>query len=391
MAIVRVLMRQAGGRPEQRVLRASYHGLRREVHVGAEQQRHYEAALDDHFLAPSRTRVHIPRAVTGEHPEPHTVYLIELQQTLDSTAATGWVVERRYREFFSLHRDLRSMYPAEMRRHDLPSRTPLVRLQRDRDIEHRRAGLEKYLQGLLREPRLCASRPLRVFLSSTDEPDQADPEAAGWMAQIYKTVGEDLEGITGADSMLEIIVQELGSQVALQQPRTESPVESTVFVDPLSDLFIEVFGLRNRRNWLRRQAISILLRHIVGGTVERRVRDVLTVDDARIAGLLSGLRQTLWPLDGKSQHYLKFQGFKARTTEEKNECKERAKRQVLWFLPRVLSGMVGRKNARDGAALLVDSVQNQMANLSLALHIFDAVIVAVFPEVKYQLEHLLES
>ncbi|KAI8323428.1 hypothetical protein GQ54DRAFT_110904 [Martensiomyces pterosporus] len=432
MAIVRVLMRQAQSRHkphEQRVLRASYRGLRREVHASGEQQRQYESCLDDHQLSPTRTLVHIPRAISTSEGESggsgggsgdpadaksHVVYLIELQQSMPREhqavgqqglyAPTGWVVARRYREFYAMHRELKSMWPAEMRSHELPARTPLIRLQRDRDIEQRRLGLEKYLQGLLREPAVCSARPLRLFLSSMPPPppmsqspsDGAEtPVASGWMAQIYKTVGEDIEGITGADSMLEIIVQELGAQVAMQQTPASAQgegelAEAAAFIDPLSDLFIEVFGLKNRRNWLRRQAISILLRHIVGGAVERRVRDIVggVLRDELLAGLVANLRNTLWPTSKTVPGLvLHFQGFRRREREEKEESERRARRQILWYVPRVLAGMVGRRNAREGARRLIDVVQYRRPNLNLALGIFDAAVAAVFPEIKYQLDH----
>ncbi|KAJ2551941.1 tRNA (guanine-N(7)-)-methyltransferase (tRNA(m7G46)-methyltransferase) [Coemansia sp. RSA 1933] len=453
MAIVRALMRQAESRHkphEQRVLAASFRGLRREVQAGAEQQRLYEASLDDHFLSAARTRVHIPRAITtvdssdDSDPSTHVVYLIELQQSMaaehtDSSSAphapTGWVVSRRYREFFQMHKDLRAAYAAEMRGHDLPSRTPLIRLQRDRDIEHRRTGLQKYIQGLLHDPHIANTRPVRLFLSSTQPPspqardglardnaardgtigegyesgDGAVAAMSGWMAQIYKTVGEDIEGITGADSMLEIIVQELGAKVAMQQPSDDTldvaalrdyaivsagvgpsslDVSAPGFIDPLSDLFVEVFGLKNRRNWLRRQAISILLRHIVGGTVERRVRDMVgsTVRDAQIGGLVANLRSTLWPSDPRTLVPGPFQGFSQRTDLQRQEAARDARARILWFLPRVLAGMVGKKNARDGASLLADVVQHPIPNLNLILHVFDVLVAAIFPEIKFQLE-----
>ncbi|KAJ2161459.1 tRNA (guanine-N(7)-)-methyltransferase (tRNA(m7G46)-methyltransferase) [Coemansia sp. RSA 552] len=414
MAIVRALMRQARSRHlphEQRVLRASFRGLRRELHTALEQQRLYECALDAHCLAPEHTRISIPHTVEAEpdvDAEPdarrHVVYQIEIQQTVDVAAPVTWVVGRRYREFYAMHQSLKAAHPAEMRSHELPSRTPLLRLQKDRDVEQRRLRLERYLQSLLADGRLCSAVPVRLFLTSTAPPNEspASPEAdaqrrplAGWMEQIYKTVGEDIEGITGASSMLEIIVQELGAQVAMQQQpneltanAAETDESSALFVDPLSDLFIEIFGLKNRRNWLRRQAISVLLRHIFGGAVERRVR--LLVDsvmrDQQLGGLLGSLRESLWP-STKTGTAAKFQGFKRRTPEQKSESRERAQAHILWYVPRLLASMVGRKNSRDGASLLFESFQNPQANLNLVLLLFDQIVTAIFPEIKYQLEH----
>ncbi|KAJ2347215.1 tRNA (guanine-N(7)-)-methyltransferase (tRNA(m7G46)-methyltransferase) [Coemansia sp. RSA 2671] len=385
MAIVRALMRQAAARHrahEQRVLRASYGALRREALAGAQQQRVYEAAAADHVLAPGRTRVHIPRAVeAADDGAPHVVYLIELQQALAGAAApSGWVVARRFREFFALHRELRAALP-DMRGHELPARTQGL-LLRPLDVEARRRGLEAYLQALLADPRACGAHALRRFLSSAAPPADA-PGDGGWMQRVCKTVGDDIGPVTGAESMLEIIVQELGAQVAMQQ----GPEPAPAFVDPLSDLFVEVFGLKSRRNWLRRQAISILLRHIVGGAVERRVRDAVAgaVADSLVSALVANLRGSLWP--APRGFPTKFQGFRSRSAEQAAETEKRARAQVLWYVPRVLAAMVGRKNARDGAALLIDSVQSRRPNLSLALALFDAVVVAVFPEIKYQMDN----
>ncbi|KAJ2819955.1 tRNA (guanine-N(7)-)-methyltransferase (tRNA(m7G46)-methyltransferase), partial [Coemansia erecta] len=440
MAIVRALMRQAQSRHrahEQRVLRASFKGLRREVHAEMEQQRQYECVLADHTIVPGRTRVHIPRAVAspapakasaaagdGDHARDaagsHVVYLIELQQSLPpeythnynnnntisgsammtaTTPTTGWVVARRYREFFAMHQKLKQTHPDAMRLHELPARTPLIRLQKDRDIEHRRLGLEKYLQGVLREAQVCNTRAVRLFLSSCEPPSGTLPVSGslgksneggggGWMEQIFKTVGKDIEGITGADSMLEIIVQELGAQVAMQHSESTSQAaaaadSSAAFIDPLSDVFIEVFGLKNRRNWLRRQAISILLRHIVGGTVERRIRLMLTsfvTSDPQLSQLLCQLRTSMWPDNQK------FRAPAKRSAEQRSECRARARRQILGYVPRVLGNMVGRKNAQEGARLVFDAMQYDCVGLNLALSVFDAVVCAVFPEIKFQLE-----
>ncbi|KAJ2735152.1 tRNA (guanine-N(7)-)-methyltransferase (tRNA(m7G46)-methyltransferase) [Coemansia sp. BCRC 34962] len=445
MAIVRALMRQAAARRrphEQRVLRASYGGLRREALALAQQQRAYAAAAAtaDHALSPQRTRVHIPRAVGGglggsgglgsgsgglgsgsgglgsgssgdDDGAPHVVYLIEVQQRAAGArlAPVGWVVARRFREFFALHRELRAALPPDaMRRHALPARTqgllprPLLRA---RDVEPRRRGLEAYLQGLLADARACGAPALRRFLSSAEPPaDGADGSGGGggWMQRICQTVGEDISGVTGAESMLEIIVQELGAQVAMQQQEHQQhqhqhqqhqpgpeAAAAAAFVDPLSDAFVEVFGLKTRRNWLRRQAISILLRHIVGGAVERRVRDAVAgaVAAPLAAGALASLRGSLWPAPCGGVA-LKFQGFAPRSPEQAAETAKRARAQVLWYVPRVLAAMVGRKNARDGASLLIGAVQTRRPNLSLVLALLDAVVAAVFPEIKYQLEHI---
>ncbi|KAJ2078874.1 tRNA (guanine-N(7)-)-methyltransferase (tRNA(m7G46)-methyltransferase) [Coemansia sp. RSA 988] len=409
LAIVRALRRQArrrGRENEQRVLRASERGLRRELRAGSEQQRLFAAALDAHRLHPQRTRVRIPRAVTQPDSENglgeqagHVSYLIEMQQSAGlAQPAEGWVVARRYREFHALHRDLRTCAPAAARAHELPARTPLARLQRARDVETRREALECYLQGLLRDARLCGCAPLRLFLSSMPPPPLQKPveppaetsDEAGWMAHIRRTVAADVEGVTGAESMLDVIVQELGAQVALQQQQQQpdAAAAAAALVDPLGDLFVETFGLSARRNWLRRQAVSILLRHIVGGAVERRLRQLLDalLGDGPLASHATTLRTLLWPNPNA-----RLCAPPPRSAAQRTETRAAAQRHLLWYVPRLLAAMVGRTNARDGAQLLFAAVQNRRRNLRLVLSIFDALVVALFPELRLQLEHLEPS
>jgi sorting nexin-25 len=45
---------------------------------------------------------------------------------------------------------------------------------------------------------------------------------------------------------------------------------STVFTTPICDLFIEIFDLKEN-NWLRRQAIVVILQQFLGSTIERYV------------------------------------------------------------------------------------------------------------------------
>lgn len=43
------------------------------------------------------------------------------------------------------------------------------------------------------------------------------------------------------------------------------------FTAPICDLFVTLFELKEKNNWLRRQAILIILQQILGGTIERYV------------------------------------------------------------------------------------------------------------------------
>lgn len=72
-------------------------------------------------------------------------YLIEVRQTgPDGVSSSGWLVTRRYSEFFALSATLRERYPA-LRQIDFPSKR-LVTSMADSFVQQRKVALEKYLQ-----------------------------------------------------------------------------------------------------------------------------------------------------------------------------------------------------------------------------------------------------
>lgn len=55
----------------------------------------------------------------------------------------------------------------------------------------------------------------------------------------------------------------------------EGETSSSSFSGPICDLVLAVFELHKRNNWLRRQAIVIILQQVLGGTIERLVKSSL--------------------------------------------------------------------------------------------------------------------
>lgn len=81
----------------------------------------------------------------------------------DGNYDSGWVVGRRYSEFYALHRQLHEKYPT-VRMVDFPRKRAILKLQKT-FVESRRISLERYLQQLIKNPDICKSSELRAFLS----------------------------------------------------------------------------------------------------------------------------------------------------------------------------------------------------------------------------------
>ena len=156
--------------------------------------------------------------------------------------------------------------------------------------------------------------------------------------------------------------------------------QSISATDAAIDLFIELFELREKNNWLRRQAVVILLQQLFGGTVERRVTDALMsfaqIDSAVF--LLEWTRDYFWP-DRKPFFATEHP---ERTPEQKKKTRSDSVNKMTHLFPEILGSMVGRLNAKRGADRLCDVFQNRRLNQQLLYVLMDEFLDAVFPELR---------
>ena len=305
--LVENLIRQAeliGNQHELRILQRSLSSVRREQRTTVFQKAQFEQQEEENRLVPGRTTVHIPTSVVTvdqkDHGKQVVRYSIEVKQVDESgTVVTGWMVARRYNEFWDLDKSLRDgLLP-------VPSEIPPKRLVTNMSssfIDTRRVGLERYLQALLSSASVCESKPLQTFLSRDTVPllEVTAPSLApqNIVRSLYRTMATSLDEAILGPSMLDVMYtslsrqlsdigtlmgksEDLGSMssflpVALKQGWSAPlPVQSLggesgvgSFTAPICDLFIEVFDLKES-NWLRRQAIVVILQQFLGGTIER--------------------------------------------------------------------------------------------------------------------------
>ena len=124
---------------------------------------------------------------------------------------------------------------------------------------------------------------------------------------MYRSVTESIDDMFFGPSMLDVMIQRLTRQaaefagivgsgvndedlvaqalnasgktapeVALMQLSADlKPLggesSTSSFTAPICDLLLAIFELNKRNNWLRRQAVVIILQQVLGGTIERYV------------------------------------------------------------------------------------------------------------------------
>ncbi|KAF8846095.1 PhoX domain-containing protein [Paxillus ammoniavirescens] len=412
-----------GDTQELRLLQKAKSSMTRELRELHFQKTQYEQQESANRLVPHRTRVSIVSSTVGEEEGKSVVrYLVEVQQLApDGTFASGWVIARRYNEFLRMHNKLREGYSL-VRGLDFPGKRLVTSLSGS-FVDTRRQALEKYMQNLIAIPVVCESNELRVFLSrdspfiASEIKDDVTKGHRGFSGRslvqtMYRSVTESIDDMFFGPSMLDVMIQRLTRQAAefagivgsavndeelvaqaikafgkatsldnlMQMPGDlkllDGETSTSTFSAPICDLVLAIFELHKKNNWLRRQAIVIILQQVFGDTIERKIRQSMKslFEESRILPLLAMLRDNLWP-GGK----LKTPS-QPRTAEEKHRSRDEANRKLSALVPDLAANMIGRSNARRGARRIFAVLQNRRLNQHIAYTIVDELVAAIFPE-----------
>lgn len=208
---------------------------------------------------------------------------------------------------------------------------------------------------------------------------------------MYTSLSRQLSDVTGlvgvgGEDLMDMLPQALTSGWAKDstKPQTstsmaQGPGDETaisIFTAPICDLFVELFDLKeNKNNWLRRQAIVVILQQLLGSTIERKVRDTFrgSLRSDNIDQALLGFQEMLFP-DGERRP-----PSEPRTEAEKHETKIGASKKVGQLIPDVAANMIGRGNARRGARRVFGALQDRRLNQQLVLGILDEIFDVLFP------------
>lgn len=415
---------------ELRILGKSKASLQREIHRKELQRQQYMVQESDNSLY-GRATVNIKSIMVGkeEDGQEYALYVIEVtRKTNEQISAASWAVARRYSEFHDLHHRLRRLYPA-VRDLDFPRRRLVMKLQRD-FLHKRRISLQNYLRELLRLPAVCQSRDLRAFLSQSaiisKQDTGRDTGRRDIVSRIYNSVTDGMEEFIGnvpVIDQLSLAGQNLISAATNQfnamsttngtSPTTARPNSDTAllpaigsihtpearaeleafdsptsatspttarelepFVKPICDLFLETFELNRANNWLRGRAVVVVLHQLLGGTVERKVRDAFSalVAEESVLKYVAQLKETFWPGGGPMRRE-----SVARSEAEKAKSRKEAMVLLGMLVPDAAGNVVGRGNAQAASRRIGAVVNNRRLMAHLVFTILDEVVAVLFP------------
>jgi len=403
-SIVNALTRKAeltNNVTELRILGKSRSSLQREIRRKELQRQQYIVQESDNSLY-GRSNIQVKSVMVGKEDDGRefALYVVEVQrQAGDQMPSATWAIARRYSEFHDLHQRLRRRYPST-RSLEFPRRRVVMKLQKQ-FLHNRRVALENYLQQLLRMPDVCRSRELRSFLSQQAILSHSETSSASdtqdIVTRIYNSVTDGMDEFLGniavidqltaaGQNLITAATSQLGAaqnDVVSIEPGSIAEAEAELrafedkelepFVKPICDIFLEIFELNRGNNWLRGRAVVVVLHQLLGGTVERKLRDVvkgLTQEDSVIR-YIDMVKDTMWP-GGKMREST------PRTAAEKTKTKKEAGVMLATLIPDLAASVVGRANAQAAARRIAATMNNARLNQHLVFTVLDEVITVLF-------------
>ncbi|KAK0385187.1 hypothetical protein NLU13_7665 [Sarocladium strictum] len=406
-AVVDSLTRKAeltNNTAELRILKKSKASLQREIRRKELQRQQYVIQESDNSLY-GRSTIKIKSIQVGKEDDGRefALYAVEVRRNAgEQMPAASWIVTRRYSEFHELHQKLRHRYPS-VRNLDFPRRRMVMKFQSE-FLKKRKAALEVYLGELLQLPEVCRSRELRAFLSQsaiaqgTDITDRQDKK--DMMTRLYDSVTDGVDDILGNIPVLDQISvagQNLIAAATSQLnaiplsvneesfPAAEAEAELNAFenkelepfIKPICDIFLEVFELNRGNNWLRGRAAVVVLQQLLGGTIERKVRDnvrMLVQEDA-VVRYIGMLTDNMWPGGQLNRDR------KPRTAAEKKKTRTEASLMLATLVPDLAGGVVGRVNAQAASRRIFATFNNSRLNAHLVFTMLDEIVSILFDKV----------
>ena len=152
--------------------------------------------------------------------------------------------------------------------------------------------------------------------------------------------------------------------------------EMEPFVKPICDIFLEVFELNRGNNWLRGRAVVVVLHQLLGGTIERKLREnvrLLVQEEDALLRYVGLLKDALWPGVGGGEGEGSAAGNTnnkekvLRTEVEKARTRTEAGLMLATLVPDLVGSVVGRVNAQAASRRVFAAFNN--ARLKYVLHL----------------------
>ncbi|PAV89444.1 hypothetical protein WR25_24393 [Diploscapter pachys] len=341
------------------------------------------------------------------------LYNVRVTRTQNGKRISGWNVLRRYSDFHTFHTSILQKYP-KLATLSFPGKKTFNNLDAH-FLEKRTKALNQFMESIL-QPSVLAQNPQldRIvfdFLSQKEYVGTKDPITKKVMSAMFdpiknsvKAVGSTVmavpdqvfDGVSkvgaGINSAARTIIKPLDIGISRPNPVLETDRVAAAITDDNSQsdniplrvmlLFVdEVFGVRARNAWFRRQMVSVLRQFVTpfGTSINRRIIDIVNwlTCEQQVACYLASFRDSFWP-NGKlaEEPPKRPAAFHYRT-------RILARSLMLSSLPDELRIVLGAETTYQGISTISDALQNPHLNRRLLYVLLERLLKTIFPQNRF--------
>ncbi|RCN42683.1 regulator of G protein signaling domain protein [Ancylostoma caninum] len=335
------------------------------------------------------------------------LYNVRVSRSVNGKKVSGWNVLRRYSDFHTLHSFIIHKYP-KLSNLSFPGKKTFNNLDAH-FLEKRTKALNLFLDCVL-QPSMLDTYPeleniMFDFLSQKEYLGNREPIAKKVMSAMFdpikmgvKAVGSTVLAVpdqvyggvskvgAGINNAAKVIIHPLnGAPKApvIDTDRVAAAItddESTSDNIPLRVLILfvdEVFGVRARNAWFRRQLMTVLRQFVTpfGTSINKRIVDVVhwLTSEQQVTMYLTALRDSVWP-DGQLAG-----DTLPRSPELKARARILAKSLMLSSLPDELRLVLGAETTYTGINTISSALQNKQLNRRLLYVLIERLLLTIFP------------
>lgn len=335
------------------------------------------------------------------------LYNVRVSRSVNGKRVSGWNVLRRYSDFHTLHAFIVQKYP-KLVNLSFPGKKTFNNLDAH-FLEKRTRALNLFLECVL-QPSMIETYPeldgiLFDFLSQKEYQGNKEPIAKKVMSAMFdpikmgvKAVGSTVLSVpdqvygsvskvgAGINNAAKVIIQPLNSASRAPVIDTDRVAAAITDDESASDniplrvlvLFVdEVFGVRARNAWFRRQLVTVLRQFVTpfGTSINKRIVDLVhwLTSEQQVTMYLTALKDSVWP-DGQ------LAGDSApRSVESRARARILAKSLMLSALPDELRLILGAETTYTGINTISSALQNKQLNRRLLYVLLERLLITIFP------------
>ncbi|XP_016867382.1 sorting nexin-13 isoform X2 [Homo sapiens] len=303
--------------------------------------------------------------VCNDHGKTYALYAITVHRR-NLNSEEMWKTYRRYSDFHDFHMRITEQFESLSSILKLPGKKTFNNMDRD-FLEKRKKDLNAYLQLLLAPEMMKASPALAHYVYDFLE-NKAYSKGKGDFARKVPPL------IPKTDSDPE------HRRVSAQ---LDDNVDDNIPLRVMLLLMDEVFDLKERNQWLRRNIKNLLqqlIRATYGDTINRKIVDHVDwmTSPEQVADSVKRFRDAFWP------NGILAEAVPCRDKSIRMRTRVAGKTKLLAIMPDELKHIIGAETTRKGILRVFEMFQHNQLNRRMVYVFLEGFLETLFPQYKFR-------